>query len=126
MRSAGMLGTPLAGLCRDGREGLTAARTTDFDVPVVDRMLPDLDGLSLVRTLRAAKNLTPAILLTALGGVDGRIEGLNAGGDEYLAKPFALGELSARINAPARRPQMREAETALSAGDLPMDLIRRG
>ncbi|HRO00116.1 MAG TPA: response regulator transcription factor [Nitrobacter sp.] len=115
----------VADLCRNGREGLIAAQTSDFDVLVVDRMLPDLDGLSLVRTLRAAKNLTPAIFLTALGGVDDRIEGLNAGGDDYLVKPFAFGELSARINALARRPQMREAETVLSAGDLRMDLIRR-
>lgn len=114
-----------ADLCRSGREGLIAAQTNDFDVLVVDRMLPDLDGLSLVRTLRAAKNLTPAIFLTALGGVDDRIEGLNAGGDDYLVKPFAFGELSARINALARRPRMREAETVLSAGDLRMDLIRR-
>ncbi|MDO5370974.1 response regulator transcription factor [Paracoccus sp. (in: a-proteobacteria)] len=114
-----------ADLCRSGREGLIAAQTNDFDVLVVDRMLPDLDGLSLIRTLRAAKNLTPAIFLTALGGVDDRIEGLNAGGDDYLVKPFAFGELSARINALARRPRMREAETVLSAGDLRMDLIRR-
>lgn len=115
----------VADLCRNGRDGLIAAQASDFDVLVVDRMLPDLDGLSLVRTLRAARNLTPAIFLTALGGVDDRIEGLNAGGDDYLVKPFAFGELSARINALARRPQMREAETVLSAADLAMDLIRR-
>ncbi len=115
----------VAELCRNGRDGLITAQTNDFDVLVVDRLLPDLDGLSLVRTLRAAKNLTPAIFLTALGGVDDRIEGLNAGGDDYLVKPFAFGELSARINALARRPQMRDAESTLSAGDLQMDLIRR-
>ncbi len=115
----------VADLCRDGRDGLITAQTSDFDVLVVDRMLPDLDGLSLVRTLRAAKNLTPAIFLTALGGVDDRIEGLNAGGDDYLVKPFAFGELSARINALGRRPQMRDTEATLSAGDLRMDLIRR-
>jgi len=115
----------VADLCRSGREGLIAAQASDFDVLVVDRMLPDLDGLSLVRTLRAAKNLTPAIFLTALGGVDDRIEGLNAGGDDYLVKPFAFGELSARINALARRPQMQQAEAVLTAGDLRMDLIRR-
>lgn len=115
----------VADLCRNGRDGLITAQTNDFDVLVVDRMLPDLDGLSLVRTLRAAKNLTPAIFLTALGGVDDRIEGLNAGGDDYLVKPFAFGELSARINALARRPQMRDAAPTLTAGDLHMDLIRR-
>ncbi|WP_323715933.1 response regulator transcription factor [Paracoccus aminovorans] len=109
---------------RNGRDGLIVAQTHDFDVLVVDRMLPGLDGLSLVRTLRAAKNLTPALFLTALGGVDDRIEGLNAGGDDYLVKPFAFGELSARLNALARRPQMREA-TVLAAGDLRMDLIAR-
>ena len=115
----------VAELCRNGRDGLITAQTSDFDVLVVDRLRPDLDGLSLVRTLRAAKNLTPAIFLTALGGVDDRIEGLNAGGDDYLVKPFAFGELSARINALARRPQMRDTESTLSAGDLQMDLIRR-
>lgn len=112
-------------LSRNGREGLLTAQTSDFDVLVVDRMLPDLDGLSLVRTLRAAKNLTPALFLTALGGVDDRIEGLNAGGDDYLVKPFAFGELSARLAALARRPQMRDDESTLAAGDLQMDLIRR-
>ena len=69
-------------LSRNGREGLIAAQTSDHDVLVVDRMLPDLDGLSLVRTLRAAKNLTPVLFLTSLGGVDDRIEGRNAGGDD--------------------------------------------
>ncbi len=112
-------------LCDNGRDGLVTAQANDFDVLVVDRMLPDLDGLSLVRTLRAAKNLTPALFLTALGGVDDRIEGLNAGGDDYLVKPFVFGELSARLAALARRPQMRDEETVLSAGDLRMDLIRR-
>ena len=115
----------VANLCRNGRDGLITAQTNDFDVLVVDRMLPDLDGLSLVRTLRAAKNMTPAILLTALGGVDDRIEGLNAGGDDYLVKPFSFGELSARINALSRRPQMLREDSVLVAGDLSMDLIAR-
>ena len=112
-------------LSRNGREGLIAAQTSDHDVLVVDRMLPDLDGLSLVRTLRAAKNLTPVLFLTALGGIDDRIEGLNAGGDDYLCKPFAFGELSARVQALARRPVLREEASVLTAGDLRMDLIRR-
>lgn len=115
----------VADLCRNGRDGLITAQTNDFDILIVDRMLPDLDGLSLVRTLRAASNQTPAIFLTALGGVDDRIEGLNAGADDYLIKPFAFGELSARINALARRPQIRSEENVLTAGDLRMDLIRR-
>ncbi|MBS0564844.1 MAG: response regulator transcription factor [Proteobacteria bacterium] len=114
-----------ADICRSGTDGLIAAQAGDYDVIVVDRMLPGLDGLSLVRILRAARNLTPAIFLTAVGGVDDRIEGLNAGGDDYLIKPFSFGELSARINALARRPQLREAETVLAAGDLRMDLVRR-
>lgn len=112
-------------LSRNGREGLIAAQTRDHDVLVVDRMLPDLDGLSLVRTLRAAKNLTPVLFLTSLGGVDDRIEGLHAGGDDYLCKPFAFGELSARVQALERRPVLREEASVLTAGDLRMDLIRR-
>lgn len=115
----------LVELCRNGRDGLVIAQTNDFDVLVIDRMLPDLDGLALIRTLRAAKNLTPALFLTAVGGVDDRIEGLNAGGDDYLVKPFAFGELSARLSALGRRPQMRDEGAMLSAGDLQMDLIRR-
>lgn len=92
---------------------------------VVDRMLPGLDGLSLVRALRGARVTTPVIFLTTPGGVDDRIEGLNATGDDYLIKPFAFGELSARIHALARRPQIQTEETVLSAGDLSVDLIRR-
>jgi two-component system OmpR family response regulator len=92
---------------------------------VIDRMLPDLDGLSLLRALRAAHVETPAIFLTSLGGIGDRIEGLKAGGDDYLVKPFAFGELSARVAALGRRPPLREAETTLHAGDLEMDLIRR-
>ncbi|WP_127900475.1 response regulator transcription factor [Solirhodobacter olei] len=109
----------------EGREALVRAATEEYDVMVVDRMLPGLDGLSLVKSLRAAQDRTPVLFLTSLGGVDDRIEGLNAGGDDYLVKPFAFGELSARVSALARRPQMKEAETVLSAGDLRMDLLSR-
>ena len=109
----------------DGREAMSQAMSGPYDVLIVDRMLPGLDGLSLVRALRAAKVLTPAIFLTALGGVDDRIEGLQAGGDDYLVKPFAFGELSARIGALSRRPVQQSAETVLAAGDLRMDLIGR-
>ncbi|UXU74413.1 MULTISPECIES: response regulator [unclassified Paracoccus (in: a-proteobacteria)] len=109
----------------DGREALAQAMAGGYDVMVVDRMLPGLDGLSLLKALRAAKISTPAIFLTAVGGVDDRIEGLQAGGDDYLVKPFAFGELSARIQALARRPQAAQQETVLTAGDLTMDLIRR-
>lgn len=109
----------------DGRDALSQAMNGSYDVMVVDRMLPGLDGLSLVRALRAAHVATPAIFLTSLGGVGDRIDGLKAGGDDYLVKPFAFGELSARLNALARRPPLQEAETVLRAGDLEMDLIRR-
>lgn len=109
----------------DGREGLTQAMASDYDVLIVDRMLPGLDGLSVIRALRAAQVPTPAIFLTSMGGVEDRIDGLKAGGDDYLVKPFAFGELSARIEALRRRPPLQETETVLKAGDLEMDLVRR-
>lgn len=109
----------------NGREALALAMAGGHEVMVVDRMLPGLDGLSLVKALRAAKITTPVIFLTAIGGVEDRIEGLQAGGDDYLVKPFAFGELSARIQALARRPQASSVETVLTAGDLTMDLVRR-
>ncbi|SLN69124.1 Transcriptional activator protein CopR [Roseivivax jejudonensis] len=109
-----------------GKDALAQAMSQGYDVIVVDRMLPDLDGLSLVKALRAAKVPTPALFLTAMGTTEDRIEGLRAGGDDYLAKPFAFGELSARIAALARRlPLSDETETVLRAGDLEMDLVRR-
>ncbi len=112
-------------LVPDGRDGLIRATTADYDVLVIDRMLPGLDGMSIVKTLRGAKNRTPVLFLTSLGGVDDRIDGLNAGADDYLVKPFAFGELSARVAALARRPKLKDEETTLQAGDLTMDLIRR-
>lgn len=112
-------------LIDNGSEGLMQASVAPYDVLVIDRMLPGLDGLSVAKTLRGAKNRTPLLLLTALGGVEDRIEGLNAGADDYLVKPFAFGELSARINALGRRPQMADNPTILRAGDLEMDLLTR-
>lgn len=109
----------------DGREALGQAMSGGYDALVVDRMLPGLDGLSLVKALRAAKVTTPVIFLTTVGGVDDRIEGLQAGGDDYLVKPFAFGELSARIQALARRPAAAIQESVLTAGNLSMDLLRR-
>jgi two-component system OmpR family response regulator len=109
----------------DGRDAMALALGGGHDILVVDRMLPGLDGLSLVRALRAARLTVPVIFLTAIGGVDDRIEGLQAGADDYLVKPFAFGELSARLAALARRPRTQMEETVLSAGDLKMDLIRR-
>ncbi|WP_339640721.1 response regulator transcription factor [Jannaschia helgolandensis] len=112
-------------LMTDGKYALLQASTTDYDILIVDRMLPGLDGVSVVKTMRGAKNQTPVLFLTSLGGVDDRIEGLNAGGDDYLVKPFAFGELSARVAALARRPRATQDEIVLRAGDLEMDLMRR-
>ncbi|MDZ4093523.1 MAG: winged helix-turn-helix domain-containing protein [Paracoccaceae bacterium] len=108
----------------DGREAMGLAMSGGHDIIIVDRMLPGLDGLSLVKALRVAKVSAPVIFLTAIGSVDDRIEGLQAGGDDYLVKPFVFGELSARIAALARRPQTQMQETVLVASDLRMDLIR--
>ena len=112
-------------LMTDGKDALLQASTTSYDILIVDRMLPGLDGVSVVKTMRGTKNQTPVLFLTSLGGVDDRIEGLNAGGDDYLVKPFAFGELSARVAALARRPRGPQDEIVLRAGDLEMDLVRR-
>lgn len=112
-------------LVTDGRAGLVAATGGGHDILIVDRMLPELDGLALVKTLRGAGQQTPVLFLTAMGAVEDRIGGLNAGADDYLVKPFAFGELSARIAALARRPQAVAQETQLTAGDLTLDLLTR-
>jgi two-component system OmpR family response regulator len=110
----------------NGKDGLFLALTTPFDVIVTDRMLPGPDGLSIIRALRASSIATPVLVLTALGEVERRVEGLDAGADDYLAKPFAFSELYARIRALARRPAPTEsAQTELVVGDLRMDLLRR-
>jgi two-component system OmpR family response regulator len=109
----------------NGHEGLFLAGTGNYEVVIVDRMLPGLDGLSLVKALRGKGDRTPVLFLTNLGGIDDRVEGLDAGGDDYLAKPFAFSELLARVNALARRPSKAPAEIALKAGDLDMNLIER-
>jgi len=109
----------------DGRDGLFLASGGSYDVLVVDRMLPQLDGLGLVRALRAAGVRTPALMLTARAGVGDRVEGLEAGADDYLAKPFAFAELLARINALARRPPLQAEPTVLRVADLEMDLLKR-
>lgn len=108
----------------DGREGLLRAQAEPWDILVIDRMLPGLDGLSLLRTLREARVTTPALVLSALGTVDDRIAGLRTGGDDYLVKPFALGELEARLAALLRRSSM-PGVAFLHAGPLELDLIRR-
>lgn len=110
----------------DGKEGLFMAMETAFDLLVVDRMLPALDGLSIIRTLRAADKSMPVLVLSALGDVDDRVEGLKAGGDDYLVKPFAFAELLARVEALGRRGDAGPTrETALREGDLSMDLLAR-
>jgi two-component system OmpR family response regulator len=101
-----------------------------YDVIVADRMLPGVDGLGLVTTIRRAGSTTPVLFLTALSGIDDRVQGLEAGGDDYLVKPFAFSELLARLNALARRPPLTQAGTVLRVGDLEMDVqrhqVRRG
>ncbi len=108
----------------NGQEGLVLAASASYDVVIVDRMLPGLDGLGLVKTLRGAGSQTPLLFLTALDGIDDRVEGLDAGGDDYLTKPFAFSELLARVGALARRPARLNAETKIKIEDLEMDLVR--
>lgn len=107
----------------DGEEGLEAARSGDFDALIVDRMLPERDGLSVISTLRGEGNRTPVLILSALGDVDDRVRGLKAGGDDYLTKPYAFSELHARIEALARRATPEEGETKYVVGDLVMDRL---
>jgi two-component system OmpR family response regulator len=109
----------------DGREGLFLATSATFDIIVVDRMLPALDGLSLVKMIRAGGVRTPVLFLTTMAGIDDRVAGLDAGADDYLVKPFAFAELRARVDALARRPASTETVTVLRVADLEMDLIRR-
>uniref|UniRef100_A0A7C4A9Z1 Response regulator transcription factor n=1 Tax=Fundidesulfovibrio putealis TaxID=270496 RepID=A0A7C4A9Z1_9BACT len=114
----------------DGREGLFRATAGGFDVIVLDRMLPNLDGLAILKTIRAAGDTTPVLVLSALSDVDARVEGLRAGGDDYLTKPFAFAELMARVEALGRRGRPEKALTTLSVADLELDLtartVRRG
>jgi two-component system, OmpR family, response regulator len=109
----------------DGREGLLAATEQPFDVIVVDRMLPGLDGLTLVKMLRAAEIATPVLFLTSMSGIDDKVIGLKAGADDYLVKPFAISELCARIEALGRRPASRGEVTVLRVHDLEMHLVER-
>jgi two-component system OmpR family response regulator len=106
-----------------GAEGLVYALDNGFDLLIVDRMIPGLDGLNLVKTLRAAGHHMPVLFLTALGGIEDRVSGLNAGGDDYLVKPFAFSELVARVAALGRRPRTTAAETRLRVLDLELDLL---
>jgi len=109
----------------DGREALTYCMYNQCDLVVLDRMMPGMDGLSVLKALRAAGNPLPVIFLTAMADVDDRVDGLLAGGDDYLVKPFQFSELMARITALARRPQSAEQVTRLKVHDLELDLLTR-
>ncbi|MEJ0009831.1 MAG: response regulator transcription factor [Alphaproteobacteria bacterium] len=113
-------------IAHDGRDGLFLASTERYDVIVLDRMLPQLEGLKVVRNLRANENATPVLILSALGEVDDRVEGLKSGGDDYLIKPFAFVELLARLESLGRRGQpTNHSDIVLKAGDLVMDVLAR-
>lgn len=110
---------------KDGFEGLYLAREENYDLLIVDRMLPGLDGLNVVKKLRLEGNTAPVLFLTAMGGIDDRVDGLNAGGDDYLIKPFAFSELIARVNALLRRPRETIEANILQAAGIEVDLIKR-
>jgi two-component system OmpR family response regulator len=110
---------------RSGNDGLSLAAKDLFDVLLVDRMLPGIDGLRLVKALRSSGNTTPVLFITTLGGIDDRVTGLNAGGDDYLVKPFAFAELAARVAALGRRSRPPPAQAKLIVGDVELDLLAR-
>lgn len=109
----------------DGMDGLFRLTHENFDLAIVDRMLPELDGLSMVRAARAAGFVGPVLLLTAMDAIQDRVAGLEGGADDYLVKPFSFEELNARVNALGRRPPIREEETILAVADLTLDRLRR-
>ncbi|WP_432767648.1 MAG: response regulator transcription factor [Sphingopyxis sp.] len=110
----------------DGRAGLLRAAADSYDLMIVDRMLPNVDGLTIVQTIRATGDTVPVLILSALAEVDERVAGLRAGGDDYLTKPFAMSELLARIDVLSRRGPAIVAETRLAVGDLDIDLLGHG
>ncbi len=109
----------------DGREALYRVAAESYDAVIVDRMLPGVDGLTIVRTMRSAGNHAPVLILSALGDVDDRVKGLRAGGDDYLVKPYAFAELLARLEALLRRGRADPPDTTLKLADLEMDLVAR-
>jgi two-component system, OmpR family, response regulator len=109
----------------NGDDGLRLAQDGEYDVMIVDRMLPGRDGLSIIRTLRAQNDTTPALVLSALGEVDDRVEGLRAGGDDYLVKPYAFAELLARLDALLRRGGDKDTASCLNVGDLELDMTKQ-
>lgn len=108
----------------DGRTGLSEALAGEFDLLIVDWMLPDLDGVQIIKRIRAAEMSVPVLMLTARTQVEDRVEGLDAGADDYLPKPFAFAELLARVRALARWPREQSSEPMLSAGDIVLDPVR--
>jgi len=110
--------------CLDGRDGLYATAEQAHDLIILDRMLPGVDGMTILQTMRAANNLTPVLLLTALGEIDDRVEGLRRGADDYVSKPFSLQELLARVEALGRRRPSEAAGPLIGPG-VQMDLLRR-
>jgi two-component system OmpR family response regulator len=109
----------------DGKDGMVQAMSGGYDALIVDRMLPSVDGLSIIQAVRATGSKTPALILSALGQVDDRVKGLKAGGDDYLTKPYAFSELLARIEVLLRRGTGNAVETKLRVGDMEMDLLAR-
>ena len=112
-------------LAVDGGDGLKLGRSVDYAVMTIDRMLPGIDGIDIIRRLREEGIVTPALIVSALGEIDDRVRGLRAGGDDYLVKPFAFAELLARVDALARRSDTVVKETLLRVGDLELDLVSR-
>jgi two-component system OmpR family response regulator len=112
-------------LAVDGNEGLRRGRSAEYAVMTIDRMLPGIDGVSIIQRLRHDGIVTPALIVSALGEIDDRVRGLRAGGDDYLVKPFAFAELLARVDALARRSDTVVKETVLRVGDLTLDLVSR-
>ena len=112
-------------LAVNGNDGLSRGRTREYAVMTIDRMLPGVDGIAIIRRLREGGVTTPALIISALGEVDDRVRGLRAGGDDYLVKPFAFAELLARVEALARRSAAVVKDTVLRVGDLKLDLVAR-
>ncbi len=118
----------VADIASNGKDGLFLAQNEKYDALIIDRMLPELDGLSVIQELRGSGHHTPILILSALGDVDDRVKGLRSGGDDYLVKPFAFAELLARIEILARRTQSTgqpDKDTVLTTGDLQLDLLTR-